>query len=171
MKDQESNSFSTSQLDLQQSLSNLVESRVSSMFLLVQGLFAGFAFVTLFVSTDSSGAAGVTTESFILSYADRAGQIRRFMYLLSTFSLIGSLDSLLTFLNSNDAACDRSREAQLYRLSRISIAALSSFLYLLAFLATTIMSKTDTLLTMHYGFTDNNIGPWSQQVVESSNFQ
>lgn len=174
LKSQESNSLSATQLDSQQSISNVAESRVSAMFLLVQGLFAGFSFVTLFVSTDSSGATGVATEAFLLSYSDRAGQIRRFMYLLSSLSLIGSLDSLLASLNTNDTSIDRkglNREERLYRLSRISISALSSFLYLLAFLATTIMSKTDTLLTMHYGLTNSNMEPWSQQVLQSSSFQ
>ena len=161
-------------VDLQQSssTSSSADIRVSSIFLLVQGLFAGFAFVTLFASTDSSGATGVDSGSFLLSYADRAGQMRRFMFLLSSLSLIGSLDSLLTALTTPGSGRGEksNRSEQLHRLSRISICTLSSFLYLLAFLSTTIMSKVDTLLTMHYGLASTDQQAWWELVLQANNF-
>lgn len=138
------------------------ENKVAVVFLMVQGMFAGFSFVTLFSTV---GGEGINSESFLLSYGQRAGDLRRYMYLLSSFSVLGSLDKLM-------AATDMSTLGEEeYRLSRITMALLGGFLHVLAFLATVIISKTDTLLTLNYGYATDSTSTWVVKAKEDVRFR
>ena len=138
------------------------ENKVAVVFLMVQGLFAGFSFVTLF---STGGGDGINSESFLLSYGQRAGNLRRYMYLLSSFSVLGSLDKLMAAIDMSTLGEEE------YRLSRITVALLGSFLHLLAFLATVIISKIDTLLTLSYGYSTDSTSTWIVKAKEDPRFR
>ena len=138
------------------------ENKVSITFLLVQGIYAGFSFVILFASQITN--VNQLDASFIESYSHRSSNIRRYMYLLSTISLIGSLDRVLSSLALDPTAKSDHRN----RLVIFSV--IASFLHLISFLSTTIMSKVDTLLSLNYGFAYDSKISWAEKAVKDSKF-
>lgn len=62
---------------------------IRSAFFFVQGIFAGFAFTTLYAQSSAA-----SQSDFLLSYQSSAAEYRRFFYLLSSIALVGCLEKL-----------------------------------------------------------------------------
>lgn len=65
---------------------------IRSAFLFAQGLLAGFCFTT--ICNETSAAHG--DVEFVVSYQPNAMQYRRLFYLLSTISVVGSIDTFMS---------------------------------------------------------------------------
>ena len=63
---------------------------IRCLYLLAQGILAGFSFVTVYSLTSFDN-----DEDFLLNYQSTANEARRFFYILSTVSLAGGLDACL----------------------------------------------------------------------------
>eukprot|EP00981_Chlorochromonas_danica_P001097 scaffold247_cov172-Ochromonas_danica.AAC.12 len=120
-------------------------------FLIFQGLVGGFAVVTLYVRTSSTGG----DVGFLETYAPISNELRRYFFLLTTLSVTGSFDlvististataksSLLDHLSLAPAQAPRWLHGQRMRLFLSFVVAV---LHLLAFLATLVMSRVDVL--------------------------
>merc|ERR1711916_70731 len=56
------------------------------------------------------------------------------------------------------------------RIAKIMTTSLCSLLHILAFLATIVMSKTDTLLTLKYGLDNDDESSWVRKALADSSF-
>jgi len=65
---------------------------IRSAFLFAQGLLAGFCFTTISTQT----AAVANDADFLIGYQPNAMQYRRLFYLLSTISVVGSIDTFMS---------------------------------------------------------------------------
>jgi hypothetical protein len=65
---------------------------IRSAFLFAQGLLAGFCFTT--ISTETAAVAN--DADFLIGYQPNAMQYRRLFYLLSTISVVGSIDTFMS---------------------------------------------------------------------------
>ena len=134
---------------------------IECCFIFVQGLLAGFAIIISFATIALNGA---THADFLSLYAKIAGQMRRFLYLLSTVSLVGSLDRLLGMIYFQ---ADGAAEYKL-RVTKITISALSSLMYTIVFIVTIILSQTDTLLTLQFGYKSDSESNWYTKALADS---
>lgn len=119
--------------------------------------------------------AGSNTQ-LLEFYQPNAGDYRRFFYILSTISLVGSVDLCLTVLNSraegqhsssNSAQQQYSntyhRALQALRLnydaSSVILSLLIAVLYAVAFMMSLLMSSFDVLTMVRDGFADTSQWP------------
>ena len=134
---------------------------VECCFIFIQGLLAGFAIIISFATISLNGA---THPDFLSSYSRVAGQMRRFLYLLSTISLVGSLDSLLAKIYHE---ADGTAEYKLH-VAKITVSIVASLMYCVVFVTTIILSQTDTLLTLQFGLKDDNASKWYNKALLDS---
>jgi hypothetical protein len=122
-----------------------------ALYILIQGILAGFTFTTLYIQT----AASPTDQTlfFLQIYSPIAGEIRRYCFLLSFISLIGSLDTIMTIYNTNTQIKTQMLKSIRTHKSRrpssteetptnsLMTAALVLMLHLICFICTLSMSK------------------------------
>ena len=82
-------------------------------FLLCQGILGGFSFVTLYIQF-----SGEDNFDIIDNYTNFATEYRRFFYLLTTLSLVGALDMLMTLPKETAAASRATKKMKI--VSRLS---------------------------------------------------
>ena len=137
-------------------------------FLFVQGIFAGFSFTSLF--EDVSNTDNI---SFLKNYQNSASEYRRFFYLLTTISLVGSLYSLLEISSKNQRRSANRTDKKLFSANTntllFSIIVFTVFVHSLGFLASLIMSIVDTLISVKMG--NNSIGDeWATTAMNNDFF-
>jgi hypothetical protein len=137
-------------------------------FLFVQGIFAGFSFTSLF--EDVSNTNNIL---FLKNYQNSASEYRRFFYLLTTISLVGSLYSLLEISSKNQRRSANRTDKKLFSANTntllFSIIFFTVFVHSLGFLASLIMSIVDTLISVKLG--DKSTGDeWATTAMNNSFF-
>lgn len=138
-------------------------------FLFVQGIFAGFSFTSLF--EDVSNTDNI---SFLLNYQNSASEYRRFFYLLTTISLVGSLYLLLEISSKNHRRNNNRTDKKLFSSDTdtllYSIMIFTVFVHLLAFIASLIMSIVDTLVSVKLGNISDNSNAWATNAMNNDFF-
>lgn len=140
------------------------------LFLFVQGILAGFSFITIYVEI-TGGSDVVLLEN----YAPSANEYRRFFYVLTSLAVIGSCDLLMS-RPKGEVAKKQSKIAAKKGDGSADNLAFVSFLALLAyslcFLCTLVIGVTDTLIYYRDGIsTDGAIdGPWAAEALRDAYF-
>lgn len=112
-------------------------------------------------------------------------EYRRFFYILSTISLVGSVDLCLTVFSSRAEAQQSARRVQLqqqhsttynraltalrlsYDTTAVLLSLLLALLYGVAFVMTLLMSTFDVLTTVRDGYQGSN---WMQPALQDSTY-
>lgn len=146
------------------------------IFLVFQGLLAGFSFTSEFIYQSSNG----DDTDFVTTYQPIAQYFRRFFYILATISLVGSLDMCLTIYNSisfqrrnrgisssNNYNNHRAFFAMSlnYDLSSFLLSLLIGLLYATAFITTILMSQFDVLTSLK-----DDVSIWPEEALQDSQY-
>lgn len=138
-------------------------------FLFVQGIFAGFSFTSLFEDVSNPD-----NEAFLKNYQTSASEYRRFFYLLTTISLVGSLYSLLEISSKNQRRSTNRADKSLFssniNILLYSIVIFTVFVHTLGFLASLIMSIVDTLVSVKLGKNITDDEKWVSNALTNDFF-
>jgi hypothetical protein len=138
-------------------------------FLFVQGIFAGFSFTSLFQDVSNTNDI-----SFLINYQNSASEYRRFFYLLTTLSLVGSLYSLLEISSKNQRQSANRTDKKLFTSNTdtllFSIIVFTVIVHTLGFLASLIMSIVDTLISVKMGDYNSNNDNWATTAMNNDFF-
>ena len=159
-----------------------IDLTTSSPSWIILGLLAGFCFTTISTQTASS-----SDTDFVTSYQSNAMEYRRLFYLLSSLSLVGSIDTLFILISKVMQAGGKEKEgledskgvvAHVCRAitvqgdSTLLVATLIAILYGITFLSTLIMSKVDMLIAVRGGASASvQSAVWSADLLSSPNFK
>lgn len=125
-------------------------------FLFIQGILAGFSFTTLYFQTTADPVS--KTSQFLVLYTPLAGEIRRYFFILTTISFIGSIDTLMTIYNESSNAREkflrsiRQKKRGYSHESDPSKSIVSAFvvcaLHLICFITSLRMAVDDTIISI-----------------------
>ncbi|RYH29660.1 hypothetical protein EON65_07745 [archaeon] len=107
-----------------------------------------------------------------------ANEIRRYFYLLTVLSLVGSVDYLLTLFSANQtryslieylSANIAAKYVDFHKITFTTCMAIV-ICYIIAYIVTLIMSRFDVDVYMKYNFTSTAISSWADQALADSTF-
>jgi len=140
------------------------------LFLFVQGILAGFSFVTVYVEV-----TGGTDIIILEDYQVSANEYRRFFYVLTTFAVVGSLDLFMSLpkrevakKKSKLAAKKADESSSKENIAFVSFVAVLS--YSLCFLCSLVMGVTDTLVYYEGGVSVDSTGAWAEEALKDEYF-
>ncbi len=138
-----------------------------AMYLLVQGLLGGFAFVSLYQQV-----AAPTDEDFLRNYQQVAAEHRRFFLILTSASLVGSLHismSIYGTIFSNNRGSKTSSIDMDGQILMAPFAASNVVMHLLCFLVNLAMATFDTLVAHENGYDESSSSTTNVSSSSSTN--
>ena len=159
------NTSTSNSQDLKTSLSiEKMKSIYYFFYFFVQGILFGFSFSTFYLQIFTPN-----DTNFLNSYQPIAAATRLLFYLLSTFSLLGSLHILVdTWEKSYSKSYAMLFVSSTYD-SILVLSLLSVICYLIVFILSLLMSQTDTKISLHDGY--GNIPMWTQTALNDNSFK
>ena len=130
-------------------------------YLFTQGVFAGFCFSTVYLANSATG----DDTLFLTLYLPTAQENRRFCYLLSTISVIGSIETVMQLISrrrqeyrleqafkSRPNSAHRPGSRAMGNSSLKNFAVLAAIFYTIAFMASLAMSAQETRIAVQDGY-------------------
>ena len=127
------------------------------LFLLFQGMLAGFNFISVsYLVLDD--------VSFLSTYQASANEVRRLSFVLSTLAALGSVDNLMSLISRSRRPSLGGAETSNYGTSLITkenggafmFAVGACVLYLSSLVLTVLLGGTDTLIYYKFGYHDSS---------------
>jgi hypothetical protein len=140
------------------------------LFIFVQGILAGFSFVTVYVEV-TGGSDVVLLENYGLS----ANEYRRFFYVLTTMAVVGSVDLLMS-LPKREAAKKKGKQATKkaedggVRDNIAFVSVVAALAYSLCFICSLVMGITDTLIYYEDGVAAATGAAWAEEALKDAYF-
>jgi hypothetical protein len=114
---------------------------LKSLYYVVQGLLAGFSFVSLY-----GREAATNDQTYLMGYQAISADHRRFFYILTTAALVGSLDTAMGVVSQISPHKDRAAAGRRLALTMIPVVAVTVLMHMLCFLVNLSMASFDTLV-------------------------
>lgn len=147
-----------------------------AMYLLVQGLLGGFAFVSLYQQV-----AAPSDVDFLRNYQQVAAEHRRFFLILTSASLVGSLHismSIYATIFSNSRGMKSQNVDMDGQIIMAPVAASNVVMHLLCFLVNLAMATFDTLVAHENGYdgtssssSSSNDDAWITAALDDTTFK
>ena len=130
------------------------------LFLLFQGVLAGFNFISVsYLVLDDS--------SFLTTYQASANEVRRLSFVLSTLAALGAVDNLMSLISRSNRPALSGADQSTYGKNLIirenrgafMFAVCACFLYIASLVLTVLLGGTDTLIYYKFGV-DDGVTDW-----------